>query len=224
MSDSVNQESVEVEQTPIETEQTGVTTENLYTQTAAEAQQTSSDQLHETVDISENPSKLYEEPTAAEETVLQDVDYNLDDVETTAPVTERDRSLVRSIGKSLGLTNEQARKLLSDGTAIIAKERAQERKEILAQWSNEILNDKEIGGVNFSKTRNNLYRVMKNYGGQDVLDVLNATGLGSHPAIVRMFNRIGNALSEDNNFVRGQPAPKKVNPLDLIYDNSPNLS
>ena len=66
---------------------------------------------------------------------------------------------------------------------------------------------------------------MKRYGGSGAFEVLRDSGLGAHPAIVKMLNAIGKELGEETKFVNSKSqAPKPKNPLRSIYDNSPDLN
>jgi hypothetical protein len=62
---------------------------------------------------------------------------------------------------------------------------------------------------------------VRDLGGPDFVKVLNATGLGNHPAIVKTFVRFGKLLSEDK-FVagdRGARTPRSQE--DRLYGTKP---
>jgi hypothetical protein len=67
---------------------------------------------------------------------------------------------------------------------------------VLAQvtaWENEIRADPEIGGAELEGNLELARDVLRQYGGPDMAELLDA-GLGSNPAVVRSFVRIGKAL------------------------------
>jgi hypothetical protein len=67
---------------------------------------------------------------------------------------------------------------------------------VLAQvsaWENEIRGDPEIGGANLEKSLEVARSVLKDYGGPELTELLEA-GIGSHPAMVKSLVRIGKAL------------------------------
>lgn len=57
-------------------------------------------------------------------------------------------------------------------------------------------------------------RAVKEVGGKDVYDLLHATGLGNHPAIVRMFHRLGREYAEDGTFIRDAQSGGLMTPAD----------
>lgn len=184
-------------------------------------------------------SDLYSDPEEDDQDAGEDSknqasigEYDFTDVKTTngAAISDHDKNIVTNIGKTLGLNNDQARRLLEQGGALLTQERAAVRKQVLTQWGKEIMSDKELGGENYKYTRANLNRFIKTFGGGpqgELVQVLERTGLGQHPAIVRAFNEVGKAIGEDNRFVSGR-APKrartKADRLRAMYNNSPEMN
>ena len=77
------------------------------------------------------------------------------------------------------------------------------------RWVSELKADPEIGGAKLNENLAYGANVIKKYGSDDVKRVLNETGLGSHPAIVKMLVKVGRAISEDT-FVDGSTTNKEV--------------
>lgn len=162
----------------------------------------------------------------AEEQASEPVQYDFEGVTSEAgEITDADISAVKALSEELKLTNEQARALLSkSGKSITDILRAKQDANI-NNWINEIKSDPNLGGYNFKTTQANLARAMKRYGGSGAFEVLRDSGLGAHPAIVKMLNAIGKELGEETKFVNSKSqAPKPKNPLRSIYDNSPDLN
>lgn len=65
-------------------------------------------------------------------------------------------------------------------------------------WVEAVKADKEIGGEKFDQNIAAVRRVVDSFGDADLKAVLNQTGLGSHPALVKFAWRISKALSEDS--------------------------
>lgn len=171
---------------------------------------------------------LYNSPEAeAEEKAEgQPVEYNFEGVTSEAgEITDVDISSVKALSEELKLTNEQARALLSkSGKAMLENLQAKQAANI-NNWITEIKADPNLGGSNFKTTQANLARAMKRYGGSGAFEVLRDSGLGAHPAIVKMLNAIGKELGEESKFVNSKSqAPKPKNKLRSIYDNSPDLN
>lgn len=116
---------------------------------------------------------------------------------------------VTSVAKEMKLNNEQAGsllKILADNYQTVQQQTVQRER---TNWRAELRSDPELGGENFDKTRLHLSTVMRKFGNNEVKDILNSTGLGDHPAFVRMFNAIGASMSQEVNVIKGtQPKPK----------------
>ena len=116
---------------------------------------------------------------------------------------------VTTVAKEMKLNNEQAGnllKILADNYQAVQQQSVQRER---TNWRAELRADPELGGENFDKTRLHLSTVMRKFGNNEVKDILNSTGLGDHPAFVRMFNAIGASMSQEVNVIKGaQPKPK----------------
>lgn len=171
---------------------------------------------------------LYNSPEAEAEQEPQPdalIEYDFEGVTSEAgEITDADISAVKALSEELKLTNEQARALLSkSGKSMVDILRVKQEANI-KNWISEIKADPELGGSNFKTTQANLARAIKRYGGSGAFEVLRDSGLGAHPAIVKMLSTIGKELGEEAKFVNSKSqAPKPKNPLRSIYNNSPNL-
>ncbi len=64
-------------------------------------------------------------------------------------------------------------------------------------WLNETKADKELGGTAFEANVKIAGRALNSFGGEGLKDVLDKTGIGNHPEMVRLMFRIGKAMRED---------------------------
>jgi hypothetical protein len=131
------------------------------------------------------------------------------------------------VAKDLNLTQEQAQSVLDKVGPVIQARQMEALKTFYEPlggmpdtWEAQTKADKEIGG---DKLNENLAIATKvrDLGGPDFVKVLNATGLGNHPAIVKTFVRFGKLLSEDK-FVagdRGARTPRSQE--DRLYGTKP---
>lgn len=137
--------------------------------------------------------------------------------------------------KELGLGNEQAQKLVPIVTELqqrMAQRQADEFAGLRADWAKEAKADPEMGGANWKATEQHVARALDHFigpmhvvgeDGKPVLGddgkpmkepfraLLDETGLGNHPTMLRAFRKIGEAMGEDGTFVRngiGPEAPK----------------
>lgn len=136
-------------------------------------------------------------------------------LETAAPVF-----------KELGLSNEAANKLMPLAGAVYSKAtadvegamtaaaaaqkadwaRASKADPAFSDWAGTVeLSAKGLDAMGFAE--GHPFRVL-----------LNETGLGNHPDMVRVFRQLGE-LSSEGTFVAGGAAAEKIDPLKRLYPN-----
>lgn len=80
------------------------------------------------------------------------------------------------------------------------------------------MNDAEIGQNNLNITRENCQKALARYGNDELNTLLEATGLGANPTVIKFLNNIGKSISNDQNFIGGE---RKTNDepdyLELMY-------
>jgi len=115
-----------------------------------------------------------------------------------------------AVAKELGLTQDQAQKLvdLQAKTAIAdTTARQQQLDQALAaqseRWANEIKNDPELGGAKFDSTIATAVKAMQAFGSPELRQLLNDSGIGNHPSMVKLFHSIGTSISEDKIVIPG---------------------
>lgn len=142
------------------------------------------------------------------------------DIKVPATAKGIDAAIVErtaAIARAQGLGNDAAQKLL-DG--VVAEVAAQNAAQVEAwkpggsqwaardtEWRTAALADAEIGGSaeKLAKSVELAQKVMAKFGGEDVVAFLKETGLGSHPAALKLLAKIGAAMSESS-LVVGAPA------------------
>ncbi len=110
------------------------------------------------------------------------------------------------IAGRLGLDQEAAQEIVSLYAGAVeagAKESDAAFKTQQEAWVNEITEDADFGEQKFAETQRLNRRLVAKYGGKELQDALNVSGLGNHPALVKMFARIGALFSEDSLVVGG---------------------
>ena len=61
-------------------------------------------------------------------------------------------------------------------------------------WIAKAQNDNEMGGVHFQRNLALAKKVVKRFGSKELMEVLERTRLGSHPELVRLLWKVGQAL------------------------------
>lgn len=101
--------------------------------------------------------------------------------------------------KDLNLSQEKAQALMEATHKVIAEQRDATLLAARTSWTELTKADKEIGGdAELAVAR----KAIETFGTPELRQMLNESGLGDHPEVVRTFFRVGKAISEDT-FVAG---------------------
>ena len=123
------------------------------------------------------------------------------------------------IARELGLSNEQAQKIVDVyGSTIIpqiAKQQEAAWQKQVTEWAETLKADKELGSV---ESIGNAQKAMDQFGTPELKQYLNDSGLGNHPELFRIFSRIGKAMSEDG-FVSGSSENAR-SAADVLFGDS----
>lgn len=125
------------------------------------------------------------------------------------------------IAKELDLSQEQAQKLVTlYSNQIKAQVDMQEEtySTIRNDWVKEVKADKEIGGEKFNENVATAREAVKTFGSDELTDMLNTTGLGDHPAVVKFFYKVGKAMKDDS-IVHGGRAPAARDRAKILFPN-----
>jgi hypothetical protein len=116
---------------------------------------------------------------------------------------------VAPLFKEMGLSQENAQKLV---TAYAEQVQAGEqgRQESFNQtiqgWADQVKNDSEIGGEKFDENIGIAKDAIVKFGTPELKEILETTGVGNHPEIVRFMVKVGRLTREDS--LQGGDAPK----------------
>lgn len=130
--------------------------------------------------------------------------------------------------KELGLSNEQAQQLMPVAADFAKKIADGLNQQIIGQvaadrkaWLDTAKADTEIGGANWDKTLTTAAKGLDHLGfakGTPFRNLLDESGLGNHPDMIRAWARVGKAIGEDSDFVRSeQNASVKKSDQELFY-------
>ncbi len=103
----------------------------------------------------------------------------------------------KQLAAELKLSADTAKKLVeweSSATAEGRKTAEAQRGEILERWTQQT---KEFFGPTYSREIARALGAADRFGGPELRALLDATGLGSHPIIVKTFHSISKQISED---------------------------
>lgn len=123
------------------------------------------------------------------------------------------------IARELNLSNEQAQKLAdvySKRMAEVAQKQQESWKETTAKWVDDVKADKEIGGQNLDTSVRHAQAALTKFGTPELRAQMDATGMGNHPELVRVFARIGKAMAEDS-FVQSSRDGAQADPAKKMF-------
>lgn len=105
------------------------------------------------------------------------------------------------IAKELKLGNEQAQKLADLYAAQLKKVHEAQQEQYLKtieSWEEEAKKDPEIGGDKFQGAVASAKRALQTFDADGAfLDLMEKSGFGNHPAVMRFVSRVGKSLKED---------------------------
>ena len=123
------------------------------------------------------------------------------------------------VAKELNLPQEAAQKLLDKMSPVLAQRQAEQIQEVQQQWRQQAETDAEIGGDKLPENLSFAKKAMENFATPELKTLLNESGMGNHPEVVRMFVRVGKAISEDGFITGGSARSSSADPRRL-YPNS----
>lgn len=155
-----------------------------------------------------------EDPKPTEATVPEDYTFTMPDgVELDSAAADE----FKAIAKELKLDQASAQKVADVG-AKMAQRQVEQHTKLVETWVEQVKVDKEIGGDKLQENLAVAKRALETFGTPELRDVLNMSGLGNHPEVIRAFYKAGKAISEDR-FVQGAPTATPIDPARKMFPN-----
>lgn len=120
------------------------------------------------------------------------------------------------LAREMNLTNDQANKLASEMLPKVQQHMSETWQKQVDDWRQAAETDAEFGGAKFEQTMTDARKVLEAYGSPELTEVLDQTGLGNHPALVKMFAQMGASLKEDQ-IVKGQQPQAEKSTAEVLY-------
>ena len=125
-----------------------------------------------------------------------------------------------AVAKDLNLPQEQAQQILDKMTPVIQARQVEQLQAAHDQWIQAAETDKEFGGEKLQENMAVAKKALDTFGSPELRTLLNQSGLGNHPEIIRAFYRAGKAIIDDHFISSGQAnAAAGVN-AKRLYPNS----
>lgn len=152
-------------------------------------------------------------PDAAE------LELKLPDGMTPGPMLEAFKPLAKELGLDTGKAQKLVDLYVQQHQAALEAQRMQVEQEVKG-WAESARKDPEMGGANFDASLKAGLKAIHRFGDQELKDILNTSGLGNHPALMRFAAKVGRAIAEDSigGAVRsGAPANTEEAQLRKLY-------
>lgn len=120
-----------------------------------------------------------------------------------------------AIAKELKLDQATAQKVADVG-AKMAQRQAEAHATLVESWVESVKADKELGGEKLDENLAVARKAMDAFGTPELKTLLNSTGLGNNPEVIRAFYKAGKAISEDG-FVRGANKTANTDPAKKLF-------
>jgi len=101
------------------------------------------------------------------------------------------------IAKDLNLTQDAAQKLLDKMGPTMVSRQMEQLENVKNEWSQASQTDKEFGGDKLNENLAVAKKALDSFGTPELRALLNESGLGNNPEIIRFMFRAGKAISED---------------------------
>jgi hypothetical protein len=126
---------------------------------------------------------------------------------------------IEAFAKENNLSQEKAQELVKqEETALhswIAKQE-ESLEEVKNGWRNSVIEDKVMGGENLEDTIEYSRKAVRHFGTEEFAKILNESGYGDHPEVVRLFRKLGKSMESDN-LLSGKEAPRDRPDHELFY-------
>ena len=129
------------------------------------------------------------------------------------------------VARELNLSQASAQKMLDTLGPKLAERQMAQIDTIRQGWVDSSRIDKEFGGESLDKNMSVAKKALDTFGTPELRTVLNQSGLGNHPEVIRFFYRAGKSISEDGYVGPSSGSGSKGQPQDfasqasMLYSN-----
>ena len=126
------------------------------------------------------------------------------------------------VAKELDLPQDAAQKVIDKVAPVMQARQAKMVEQVRVDWANEAKADQEFGGENLNANLEVAKSSLNTFGTDALKSLLQESGLGNHPEVIRFMYRAGKAISEDAYVGNSQGANAKSNGIPKDFDGIAN--
>lgn len=119
------------------------------------------------------------------------------------------------VAKELNLSQDAAQKMLDKMAPAMEQRQAQQIQALKQGWAEAAMADKEFGGDKIAENLSVAKKALDQFGTSELRTLLEESGLGNHPEVIRFMFKAGKAISEDKYVGPSQGAGGKQPPKDF---------
>ncbi|MFV0602033.1 MAG: protease [Brachymonas sp.] len=123
------------------------------------------------------------------------------------------------VARKLNLPQDKAQLVLDEMAPVLAARQAEQFQGARTEWAEASKTDKEFGGDKLKESLASALKARDTFATPELRTLLEQSGLGNHPEVVRLFYRVGKAISEDR-MVTGSANPGKSGDARGLYKES----
>lgn len=124
--------------------------------------------------------------------------------------------------RELNLDNAQASKLAGLYGKLKQSEAAA-YGETVQEWGKQAAADPEIGGKAFTANVELARTALATHGSPELKGLLDSTGLGNHPEVIRFFARVGKTIPKEDGVVKAdRSGGSRASAASVLYDKTPS--
>lgn len=128
----------------------------------------------------------------------------------------------KELAKDMNLSQEMAQKLVDYDTArskVSNEANTEYYNSLMNEWQDTVRKDEEIGGTAFDESLGSARSALDHFATPELMEILETSGMGNHPEIVRVFSRIGKAVKEDKIRIGGANPSAPKDPAQVLFPN-----
>ena len=104
----------------------------------------------------------------------------------------------KEAAKDLNLSNKAAQQLVDKMAPQIAQRQIEQIQAVQQEWAATARADQEFGGEKLAENLSVAKKALDTFGTPELSELLNKSGLGNHPEVIRLMYRAGKAISADS--------------------------
>lgn len=124
-----------------------------------------------------------------------------------------------AVAKELNLSQEAAQSVMDKMSPVIAARQQEALSAARQEWREASQADKEFGGEMLAENLGFAKKAIDAYATPELKNLLEESGLGNNPEVVRLFYRVGKSMGEDG-FVAGRGAAVQAKDARSLYGAS----